>query len=204
MTTSRASIGNTRNPETHSAVLDAAEALLTEKGYAGVSMEAVARRAGAGKPTLYRWWPSKAALLMEVYERRKAEALAELPAGASAREDMAAMLESIMCFWRDTPAGQAFRSIVAEAQADPAALRMLRDEMLARGRASAAAMLRRAAEAGEIGPNPDTELMLDALFGMAWYRLLTHRLRRAPDEVPRLVAAIFLGAQPGGPFCLPG
>lgn len=200
MTTSRASVGNTRNQETHCAVLDAAEALLAEQGYAGVSMEGVARRAGAGKPTLYRWWPSKAALLMEVYERRKTATLAELPPGASAQADLAAMVASMIRFWQDTPAGQAFRSIVAEAQADPAALALLRDEMLVRGRANAAAIIWRAAGSGEIGPHPDSEAMMDAIFGMAWYRLLTHRLSGAAEEVPRIVAATFLAARPGGPF----
>ena len=126
MSNTRASVGNTRNQATHCAVLDAAEALLAEQGYAGVSMEAVARRAGAGKPTLYRWWPSKAALLMEVYERRKTATLAEPPPGASAQADLGAMVASMIRFWQDTPAGQAFRSIVAEAQADPAALALLR------------------------------------------------------------------------------
>ncbi|RVT95602.1 TetR/AcrR family transcriptional regulator [Rhodovarius crocodyli] len=204
MTSARASIGNTRNPETHAAILDAAEALLAEHGYAGVSMEAVARRAGAGKPTLYRWWPSKAALLMEVYERQKSLALAELEPGACAQDDLTEFVTSMIRFWRETPAGQAFRSIVAEAQAEPAALRLLRDEMLARGRANAAAIIHRAAETGEIAPHPDAEAMMDMIFGAAWYRLLTHRLRGTAEEMPRIVAAAFAAARPGGPLALPG
>ena len=71
MTERRASIGARRNPETEAAVLDAAEALVEEKGISGLSMEAVARRARAGKATLYRWWPTRGALLMAVYQRQK-------------------------------------------------------------------------------------------------------------------------------------
>ena len=67
----RKSIGARRNPDSAEAILEAAEAVLIEAGYAGFSIEAVARRARAGKPTIYRWWPSKAALLLEVYQRQK-------------------------------------------------------------------------------------------------------------------------------------
>ena len=63
----RRSIGARRNPESAEAILEAAEAVLLESGYAGFSIEAVARKARAGKPTIYRWWPSKAALLLDVY-----------------------------------------------------------------------------------------------------------------------------------------
>ena len=66
----RRSIGSRRNPETQEAILEAAEALLLEGGVAGFSIEAVARRARAGKPTIYRWWPNKTALLLEVNGKR--------------------------------------------------------------------------------------------------------------------------------------
>ncbi|MBR0647187.1 TetR/AcrR family transcriptional regulator [Plastoroseomonas hellenica] len=198
MTDRRTSIGNTRNPETHAAILDAAHELLAEHGYAGVSMEAVARRAGAGKPTLYRWWPSKTALLIELYEREKTRALAEIPDLGSAQKELVALIKGVHRFWRKTPAGQAFRSIIAEAQADDAALRSLRDEFLPRGRATATVILDRAQARGEIAPDADRELLLDVLFGFSWYRLLTHRLRDDTGAVERLVAALLAAAKARG------
>ena len=71
----RRSIGARRNPESADAILQAAEAILTERGTAGFSIEAVAKRARAGKPTIYRWWPSRTALLLDVYQRRKGRAI---------------------------------------------------------------------------------------------------------------------------------
>ena len=68
----RRSIGSARNPQSQEAILEAAEAIFADEGYAGFSIEAVARRAKAGKPTIYRWWPSKAHLLLDVYTRQKA------------------------------------------------------------------------------------------------------------------------------------
>jgi AcrR family transcriptional regulator len=213
MSRSRTSIGNVRNPDTHAAILDAAAALLAEHGYAGVSMEAVARRAGAGKPTLYRWWPSKAALLMEVYERElmevyereKAALHADDPDLGSAQAELVRLLRNIFAFWRDTPSGQAFRSIVAEAQADPAALRALRDEFVPRARIGARTILARAKARGEIPAETDEELLLDLLFGFSWYRLLTHQLRDENGAVERAVAALLAAAvAPGHPLAAAG
>ncbi|MGX9966491.1 TetR/AcrR family transcriptional regulator [Roseomonas sp. F4] len=185
----RGSIGSSRNPASHKAILDAAAALLAEAGYAGVTMEAVARRAGAGKPTLYRWWPTKAALLMEVYAREK-QAQPPIPDLGSAQRELVALLTRLHDFWRLSPAGQAYRSILAEAQADPTVLRSLRDEFLPRARESAKAILTRAMARGELNPAADTALMLDLLFGFSWYRLLTHQLRDRDNDVARIVAAV--------------
>jgi AcrR family transcriptional regulator len=202
---SRTSIGNVRNPDTHAAILDAAAALLAEHGYAGVSMEAVARRAGAGKPTLYRWWPSKAALLMEVYEREKAALHADDPDLGSVQAELVRMLRNVFNFWRNTPSGQAFRSLLAEAQADPAALRALRDEFMPRARIGARTILARAKARSEIPVETDEDLLLDLLFGFAWYRLLTHQLRDENDAVERAAAALLAAAvAPGKPLARRG
>ena len=67
----RASIGSRRNPDAEAAILAAARQLLSDRGYAGFSIEEVARRAGAGKPTVYRWWPTKSDLFIAVLELRR-------------------------------------------------------------------------------------------------------------------------------------
>ena len=87
-------------------------------------IEAVARRAKAGKPTIYRWWPSKAALLLDVYHRQKGETF--YPDTGNTRGDLTAFLETLLGFWKKS-GGEVFRSIIAEAQSDPAALEALRE-----------------------------------------------------------------------------
>jgi AcrR family transcriptional regulator len=103
----RKSIGARRNPASAGAILDAAEAVLAEAGYSGFSIEAVARRARAGKPTIYRWWPSKAALLLEVYQRQKRVAV---PDTGRLEDDLAGFLKSLLPHWRETSSGSVFRS----------------------------------------------------------------------------------------------
>ena len=66
---SRKSEGAVRSGKTHEAILEAALDILEEQGYAGFTIDAVALRARAGKPSIYRWWKSKGALLVEINEQ---------------------------------------------------------------------------------------------------------------------------------------
>src|SRR5690606_6705519 len=109
----RKSIGARRNPDSAEAILEAAEAILAERGLSGFSIEAVARAARAGKPTIYRWWPSKSALLLEVYQRQKRAPAA--PDTGDLEGDVFAFLKGLFEQWRNTPAGDIFRSVIAEA-----------------------------------------------------------------------------------------
>ena len=169
----RKSIGAKRNPESADAIRQAAAEILAEKGPAGFSIEAVARRARAGKPTVYRWWPSKAALLLDVYHRQK-QGMPEPDTGVLA-EDLTIFLDALFRHWRDTPTGAVFRSVVAEAQSNEAAADALRAYLEGRLDHSAR-MVRRARDRGEVGAHVDPLLAIDMLVSFAWCRLLTGRL----------------------------
>lgn len=169
----RTSAGPQRSDAATAAILDAAEAILDEAGYRGFSIEAVARRAGAGKPTVYRWWPTKAALLADVYARQK-DRVPALDTG-SLEGDLAAMMRTLWELWRESRAGEAFRSIIAEAQSDPQAMAALHDFLAAR-RGVLDAMLQRAERRGEIAAVADRDLVFDMVFGFNWIRLLTSRI----------------------------
>ena len=121
----RASIGARRSPETEAAVKAAARDLLAEKGYAGFSIEEVARRAGAGKPTIYRWWPNKAELFIAIYGVEK-DAAIPLPDTGSLRGDLLRYTKDLWRFWREDAAGRVFRGLIAEAQSSETALAALR------------------------------------------------------------------------------
>ncbi|TIV64101.1 MAG: TetR/AcrR family transcriptional regulator [Mesorhizobium sp.] len=168
----RKSIGAKRNPESADAIIEAAEAVLAEAGYSGFSIEAVARRARAGKPTIYRWWPSKAALLIEVYQRQKRVAV---PNTGRLEDDLAGFLVNLFAHWRDTSSGNVFRSLVAEAQSDQAAAVALAD--YARGRrAHTSSIVERAKARGEVSADVDAEIVADLIASYAWRHLLTNRL----------------------------
>ena len=168
----RQSVGSKRSEASADAIRTAAEELLIEKGYSGFSIEAVAKRARAGKPTIYRWWPSKAALLLEVYQKQKR---VECPDTGDLEEDLNRFLRSLLDQWRETPTGNIFRSIIAEAQSNEDAAKALADYAAGR-RVHAGLMVQRAIGRGEIRADVDPEVVADMLASYAWSHLLTGRL----------------------------
>lgn len=185
----RTSIGSQRNPASEEAILAAAEAILLEGGLNAFSIEAVAKRAKAGKPTIYRWWPSKAALLLDLYHRQK-DVVPHLDSG-DVKNDLTQFLRGLIGFWRDG-GGAIFRSIIAEAQSDPAALDALRDYAVSRCRQSGS-ILARAQARGEIRNDVDPELLIELFSSFAWNRLLTSRLDVTDAEIRQIVSAIVDG-----------
>lgn len=180
----RRSIGARRNPETEAAILEAAEAIMGETGIAGFSIEAVAKRARAGKPTIYKWWPGKTALLLDVYHRQK-PASVHMDTG-TVEGDVFAFLSGVFAHWGDTGAGQIFRFVVAEAQRDDVAAASLADYAAER-RLQSGEIFRRGIVRGELRDDVDVGLCADMLGGFIWQRLLTGRIERDPTQL-RLVA----------------
>jgi AcrR family transcriptional regulator len=185
----RKSIGARRNPDSAGAILDAAEAVLVEAGYAGFSIEAVARRARAGKPTIYRWWPSKAALLLEVYQRGKR---VDVPDTGGLEEDLVGFLKNLFAHWRETSSGSVFRSLVAEAQSDETAAAALAGYAQGR-RAHTGQMVERAKARGEIAADIDAELVADLIASFAWTHLLTNRLDEPEATIRKAVRYVMRG-----------
>lgn len=183
----RRSIGARRSVETEEAILQAAEEILEESGYAGFSIEAVARRAKAGKPTIYRWWRGKADLLLDAYHRQKKEI--PIPDTGDLERDLAVFIGTLLEHWRTSPSGNTFRSVLAEAQHDEAAAEAVRDYALDR-RAHIAQMVERARDRGEAAPDVDPNLVAELVISFVWTQLITHRW---PDDdelraVMRLIA----------------
>ena len=186
----RKSIGARRSLESAEAILEAAEAVLIENGYSGFSIEAVARRARAGKPTIYRWWSSKTALLLEVYQRQKRD-ITYSDTGAI-EEDLFIFAKSLFSQWRDTPAGNIFRSLVAEAQQDPAAAEALAEYSAGR-RAHTGKLIERAKARGEVAADIEPSQIADMVSSYAWVHLLTGRLDEDDATLRKAIRVIVHG-----------
>lgn len=186
----RRSIGARRNPETEEAILAAAEAVMAEEGIAGFSIEAVAKRARAGKPTIYKWWPGKTALMLDVYHRQK-PANVHMDTG-TVEGDIFAFLTGVFAHWGDTGAGQIFRFVVAEAQREEAAADSLR-VYAAERRLQSGQIFQRGIARGELSADIDVGLCADILAGFIWQRLLTGRIERDPDQLRQLARQIVRG-----------
>jgi AcrR family transcriptional regulator len=160
-----------RSDDVHEAILKAADELLAESGYLNVSIEAIAARAGAGKQTIYRWWPSKADLYMELYTVL-ANRVMTVPDTGTLVEDLRQIYRGLLTLFRATGGGPALAGLIAEAQSNPAFAKRLFDELVTRRRAVWVEMLERARARGELPANSDLNLAVDILSGPVWYRLL--------------------------------
>jgi AcrR family transcriptional regulator len=117
-----------RSEQARLSVLEAADDLLVEKGFAQLTIEGIAQRAGVAKQTIYRWWSSKTEVLLDAFLADAAEELN--PRGHADPADVAANLRRLAWFLTRSDAGAVFRALMAEAQHDPALAARLRAEYL--------------------------------------------------------------------------
>jgi AcrR family transcriptional regulator len=186
--------GRPRSEDSHEAILDAVVALLEQEGYGALTIESVARQAGVGKQTIYRWWKSKAELVLEAYANHAASKL-PMPDKDSLRAD----LEWFFCaaFKRLTDiSGPTMRGLMADAVYDPEFLEILREVLIAKRRAVLCQVLARGRARGELRPDADLDVMSDLLLGALWYRLLVQHARLDSRFAKQLVASVLDGFAP--------
>jgi AcrR family transcriptional regulator len=152
-------------------VLEAADDLLVERGYAGVTIEGIAARAGVAKQTVYRWWSSKVDVLLDAFIEDMAEDL-PLPDHGDLGADLRGHLAGLAGFLTRSDAGAVFRALIGQAQHDPELAVRLRDDYLGRQRARDRVPLLRAVERGELSPDLDVDAAVDQLVGPIYYRVL--------------------------------
>jgi AcrR family transcriptional regulator len=162
--------GRPRSEAARSAVLRAALEIVEESGYPALTIEGIARRAAVSKQTVYRWWPSKATIVLEALNEGAAK-LAPLPDAGELAEDLRAFLRRSVLGARGRTA-RLLVALMAEAQLDQAFARSFQSGFLAQRRAVMVELLTRARARGEIGADVDLELIAELFFGALWYRLL--------------------------------
>src|SRR5438034_8512660 len=159
----------------HAASIDAVYALLQEKSVRDLTMEEVAKRAKVGKPTLYKWWPTKAALVLAMLCERMAPSL-EKPTALTAQESLRFRVRRLIDAFNG-PFGKIVAGIIAEGQSEPAVLQEFFDRWVSPRRNATIADLQRGKNSGELRPETEPELLNDAIFGAVYYRFL---LRSGP------------------------
>jgi AcrR family transcriptional regulator len=160
-----------RGARARQAILEAADDLLVAEGYAGVTIEGIAARAGVAKQTIYRWWTSKAELLMDGLLDDAATDLPPIDTG-SAPQDLRLHLARLAGFHTDDPAGRVLAALIGQAQHDSQVAQELRRRYLLPRRAADRLMLERGIERGEIAGEGDLDGLLDALEGPIYHRVL--------------------------------
>jgi AcrR family transcriptional regulator len=168
--------GRPRDPTLDAAILTAALDVFIEHGIAGMSIEQVARRAGVGKPTIYRRWSTKEQLVSDAIERFVATGV-QWPSRAEidAVRPQELIRRNIDAAAR-TAADGPFRALVAQiygsAVTHPLLMRTYWDHYVGPRRKLAIAMLQRAQTDGTVAPDADLDVLVDMLAGAVTYRVL--------------------------------
>jgi AcrR family transcriptional regulator len=159
----------------HAAIVDAVYALLEEKSVRDLTIEEVAKRAKVGKPTIYKWWSTKATLVLAMLCERMAPKL-EKPTGLTAEESLHFRVRRLIDAFNG-PFGKIVAGLIAEGQSEPAVLQEFFDRWVSPRRNATIADLQRGKNSGELRSETEPELLNDAIFGAIYYRLL---LRSGP------------------------
>ncbi|MDO8210453.1 TetR/AcrR family transcriptional regulator [Conexibacter sp. CPCC 206217] len=186
--------GRPRSEETRLAILAAAFDVGASDDQQDFSIAGIAARAGVSKQTVYRWWPSKADVLMEALAHRADLQISTLDRGSYA-DDLQSFLGETFDVLTQPGVVSASRSLMAEAQQDHAFRARFRERFLDRRRAAFAQIVQRADARGDLPPGIDGELAADIVFGTTWYRMLTTS-RPLGDTDAAALATLLSGGRP--------
>jgi len=179
------STGRPRDPKLDRAILDATLQLLADGGYAGLTIEAVAARAGVGKASVYRRFPGKEELVIEAVA-----SLTEQPepvVGAGVRDELVTLLEAIRRKSDSSLAGKIFPRLIGASAENPELMKRYREQVLDPRRRRFLDVLQRGVDEGLIRPEVDLQHATDLLVGPMAYRNL---IRTDPPPGPELAARI--------------
>ena len=193
--------GRKRSEESRLAILTAAFELIGEVGYSGLTIEGIAARSGAGKQTVYRWWPSKADVLLDALAT-KAQLHVLTPDKGSYAADLRVFLTASFALGRKRPVVAALRALMAHAQIDAEFGQRFRTAFLQRRRDALGAILDRASARGDLPPHLSPGTVTDIVFGVVWYRILATGQPLDDRLVDELVDTL-AGLTPG-PTSAPG
>ena len=162
--------GRLRSPEAYGAILAATQSLLEENGFNKLTIEGVAARACVGKATIYRWWPTKSALVVEAALAAIAPASATAVARSARKEISAQLRRTAKAIAGRT--GKIVREVIGAGQFDPETMHLFDEGYLKPRRIATKQVLQRGIEQGEFRKDIDLDAVTDALYAPLYHRLL--------------------------------
>ncbi|HCI1918322.1 TetR/AcrR family transcriptional regulator [Pandoraea sp. XJJ-1] len=193
--TSNRSTGRPRDETLDTAIMRAAIDLVDERGYAAVTIDAIAERAKTSKTAIYRRWPKKAAIVMEAF-LVAAEPLITPPDNLPFRDTVIAQMTALAKFFQTTPGGRTITDLIAVAQTDAALADAIRENWLIPRRTVACAYFQAAQKAGELRDGIDSSALIDALYGPLYFRLLLGHDAIDKSFIEHIVDMAMMGIAP--------
>lgn len=186
--------GRPRCEETCFAIRDAALTLLAERGFAALTIEEIAQRAGSSKATVYRWWSGKGELVVDAFFA-KMFAVVPFPDTGSIRGDFLEQMRIMVSELRG-PNGKVLAALLATAQMDEVLAESVRTRWIARRRAEGQKTVDRAIARGELAAGADLQLLFDMLYSPIYFRLLLRHQPITEEFAEQIVNIVLVGFAP--------
>lgn len=183
--------GRTRDEDARQRILDAAFELVGAGTLGKVGINDIAKEAGVAKQTIYRWWPSRTSVILDALVVGTMKAT-PFPETDDIQKDFESHLRTVIRLF-NSPTGQIVREMLAEAQADPELANDFRIRFWKPRRDLSRQRIERGIELGQIRSDLDTEVVLDAIYGPLWTRLIIGHLSLNSSHATKVTAAIWPG-----------
>lgn len=192
--------GRPRSEPARQAILGTAMEILLDQGLHAMSMDAVARRAGVSKATIYRWWPSKERLALDALAAEWAStAPTDKDDTGTLRGDLLARFRPWVRQLNSRPYARVVAGLVAAAQTDAEFADLYRQHFVRPRRDATRKVLVRARERGEIAADTDLEVALDLLYGPIYHRLLHAHAALTERFAQHVIDAVIASMSPDEP-----
>ncbi|WP_106401246.1 TetR/AcrR family transcriptional regulator [Actinocorallia populi] len=179
-----------RSERSRQAILEATRALVSEVGYGKVAIETIAARAGVGKQTIYRWWPSKGAVIFDAFLALSEDAEGQgtaLPDTGDIEADLKAVMRATVAEFADPEFEKPIRALNNEIINDPDLAAQYREKLALPVDAAKKERLRSAQRAGQLAADADLDLVLEVLYAPLFQRWLHRSGPLTPEYADALV-----------------
>ena len=177
--------GPKRDQDAEKRILDATRDLICERGATRVSINEIAAHAGVSKPTIYRWWPSKAAVVFDALER-EIKANSPPPNTGTAYGDVRIQVQRVVKLM-NSPLRAILRELIVETFGDDEVAEQFRTLFFAERRRQGAATVQAGIDIGELRPDLDPEIIGDLLYSPLWLRMIIGHQPLTPKAVDKLL-----------------
>ncbi|MGW4797561.1 TetR/AcrR family transcriptional regulator [Nonomuraea sp. NPDC004297] len=188
-----------RSERSRQAILTAARELVSEVGYAKLSIEAIAARAGVGKQTIYRWWPSKGAVVLDAFlalSEAGPEQSVALPDTGDLETDLKTVLRATVAEFADPAFEAPIRALNMEIINDTALAAQYREKLAGPVDEAKKTRLRTAQQAGQLAADADLDLALELLYAPLYQRWLLRSGPLTPQYADALVESFLKAMRP--------
>jgi AcrR family transcriptional regulator len=180
-----------RSEEARIAILEAADNLLVERGFAGVTMEGIATAAGVAKQTIYRWWSSKTDVLMDAFLEDVSQAISP-PNLGNLSADLQHHLLGLATMLAESDTGAVFRALIAESQHDSELAARLRTQFIEPQHVRDLVPFQQAVKSGALPPDFDIEAAVEQLLSPIYYRVLVSGQKITPSYIEGLIQRLVI------------